>query len=155
MGVARTGKAMALALGVAASVSGCGAMASMRGGGGTTVPLQTAESVPAATGSVKIRPERDGNQVVQMRVEHLAPAQKAEQGASAYVVWVEPRDPAGPPQNMGVLQPNEKLEGRFETKVPYKNFEVFVTPEERPGARAPSRPPVMRAMVRPVQRTIR
>jgi hypothetical protein len=44
---------------------------------------------------------------------------------------------------------NSKVEGTFETTTPYKGFDVIITAEDEPTVKAPSRPEVLRASVRP------
>ena len=50
----------------------------MRGGSEQTWTMNTAESVPAATGKVKVAEEKDGNTKVKVEVEHLAAATDRE-----------------------------------------------------------------------------
>jgi hypothetical protein len=120
-------------------LGGCGTMGMM---GGETWTMNTAESVPAAQGKVKVANQKDGNTKVKVEVDHLAPpALASEQLASTYVVWI--KSPQGLPQNAGVLKVGSNRKGSLETKTPFKEFTVLVTLETSPAATIPTGPAVM------------
>jgi hypothetical protein len=101
--------------------------------------MDTAASVPAAKGDVKVANEKDGNTKVKVEVEHLAPpALVAPEAAptAAYVVWI--KAPGGLPQNVGVLDVGQNRKGKLETKTPFKEFTVSVTLERSPAVTLPS-----------------
>jgi hypothetical protein len=122
--------------------------------GPKTWPLAVSDRLPAAQGSVTVKPRPDGNSTVDVVVAHLAPPERAAPGASAYVVWLVPRDGAGP-QNMGVLTPDDKLNGEFHTTTPFRDFDVRVTAEPNARATSPTAHEVMHASVAMPQRAVR
>ena len=92
---------------------------------------------PGAQGSMNTKIDKNGNTNLEIRVKHLAAADMISPGANAYVVWVQPSGTAVA-QNIGTLKVNENLEGSHMTKVPYKNFRVFITPESNTMAQRPT-----------------
>lgn len=117
-------------------------------GGGQTSKLQTASGAPAAVGNVETSQGENGNTVVKVEVEHLAPPENVASGASVYVVWAKPRSDEGP-RNLGALKVSDDRKGKLETKTPLQQFELLVTPEASPLATKPTGEPVMRASVQP------
>lgn len=132
----------ALALAVAA---GCGT-AMLGGRGKLDYPMSGTSAVPAAQGRVTVRPESNGNQEVEVAVEHLASPARAFEGTSAYVVWLLPAN-GGSPQNMGVLSTGDDLKGRLKIQTPFKSFQILVSAEAAPNVSAPSDKRVLSATV--------
>ena len=66
-------------------------------------------------------------------------------GTKNYVVWLKPEN--GPPQNIGVLTPDKKLNAKLETKTSFTSFVVLVTAEANAQPVAPSDNEVMSANV--------
>ena len=102
--------------------------------------------VPAATGDVATKADDNGNTQMLIRVKHLAEPSKLMDGANNYVVWVQPQ---GSPnfQNVGTLKVDRDLEAEYRTSVPYKAFNLMITPEVSPGAQAPTGPAVLQKTV--------
>ena len=134
---------MAGALAASLGFGGCASMSSTPGRAPQTWTLVTSPAIPAAQGHLKVAAEKNGNTKLRVEVEHLAPPAAINQEASAYVVWLRPA--AGFPQNIGVLNLNDKREGKLVTQTPFKSFEVTVTAEMSPYATAPSSDRVMTA----------
>ena len=111
---------------------GCGSMNMMKG---ETWTMNSAESVPAAIGKVKVANEKDGNTDVKVMVEHLALADNLKD-QSTYVVWIKPDN--GAPQNVGILQVGKDRKGSLETKTPFKEFTIMVTAETSAAATIPT-----------------
>lgn len=132
-----------------AALPACSTTRSMMGGGGQsqTWSLTGNEKVPAAQGSVGVRPGGDGNQTVEVRVKHLAPPSRVYDGTQHYVVWLLPEQGGGAPQNLGILGLNDKLEGDLTSQTPYRNFQVLITAEAQPNVTEPSGNRVMAGMV--------
>lgn len=126
--------------------AGC-SMLGMGKGGPERVALEVTPSQPAAQGTVNIGAEKDGNRIVEVRVQHLSPPERATPGARTYVVWLVPRS-GGAPQNMGVLNLGDDLGGSLTTTTSYRDFDILVTAEENPGATTPSARNVMHASVK-------
>jgi len=116
----------------ALAFGGCGTM----NRGEQTWTMATAEKVPAATGKVKVKNEKDGNTRVKVEVAHLAQPAEAFDQASTYVVWLKPQ--TGDAQNVGVLKLDKNLKGELETRTAFKTFEVMVTAEQDANATSPS-----------------
>jgi hypothetical protein len=101
--------------------------------------------VPGAAGVVNTDTDRNGNTKIHVDVRHLAKPHALSPPHDSYVVWVQP--PGMPPQNVGELKVNDDLSGSFRTAVPYKTFDVFITPEDSPRVTAPTGPELLRATV--------
>ena len=114
----------------ALALGGCGHMGR---GSEQTWTMNTAESVPAAVGQVKVE------------VEHLAPPADLKGEHSAYVVWLKPD--SGTAQNVGALQIDKDRKGKLETKTAFKDFQVFVTAEADANVTHPSQTTVMATKV--------
>jgi hypothetical protein len=107
--------------------------------------MNTAASVPAAEGQVKVANLKDGNTRVKVEVEHLAPPEAVADTGGSYVVWIAPEK--GEPQNVGVLDVGSNRKGKLETKTAFKEFTVKVTLEKSPAATAPRGATVMRTHI--------
>jgi hypothetical protein len=94
-------------------------------------------TVPAAHGKVDTDVDKNGNTNLRIAVEHLAEPDMIAQGANGYVVWVQPQG-TNTYQNIGTLKVNENLEGTYNTSVPYKKFNILITPEANTQAQSPS-----------------
>lgn len=101
---------------------------------GSGTPKQTMTTSPENTsgqGTVEASLGDNGNTNVDVRVKHLSPAIKVEADASVYVVWIQARNAAI--QNVGALQVDDDLIGKFKTTTPHRAFTLSITPE--PSAR--------------------
>ena len=108
-------------------------------------PLIAASIVPAATGSVDLGKDRNGNTELKLNVDHLAKPASLTPPQNNYVVWVQEKDAAA--ENVGELKVNGKLKGAFQTVTPRRKFDVFVTAESDVTIKAPSGPEVLRGTV--------
>lgn len=97
---------------------------------------------PAAQGNLNTSTDKNGNTELDLKVKHLAQPSQLSPGAKAYVVWVQPEG-QNTYQNIGALTVNDNLEGTYQTKVPYKNFTLLITPESSMKAQSPSGTTVM------------
>ena len=96
--------------------------------GTTKLAMDRSDNVPAAQGQVKVK-EKDGNRMVELKVDHLAPANRIDQNAQQYVVWVKPLEREGAAMNVGALALDDDLKGSLNTVTPFEKFEIFVTAE--------------------------
>jgi hypothetical protein len=130
----------------ALAIGGCGSMDMAAGRDTQTWTMTTSDSVQAAQGKVKVHREKDGNTLVKVEVERLAPPSVVQEDSVAYVVWLQPS--GGQPQNVGTLKVDgKKLKGDLETKTPFKNFQVSVTAERAGNVTQPTGPEVMDAQI--------
>ena len=127
-----------VAMGMLVGLLGVGACTTMRsaaGGGVQTWTLNTDPTVPGAKGHVVATP-KGANTELEVKVERLPPAEKSF-GKQVYVVFLVPRDGAGP-QNMGVLTPDKDLKAKVKFNTAFKSFDIVVSAEEEPYASMPS-----------------
>lgn len=116
---------------------GCATSRGLLGGGSQqTWTLNMSPRVPAATGQVSVKPDKDGNQTLKVDVERLAAPTRVFDGANAYVVWLIA--PGSAPQNLGVLPLDNDLNGHLQTKTPFRTFDLVVTAEPSPTATRPN-----------------
>lgn len=116
------------------------------GSTGQTWTMSATPKVPGAEGKVRAAAGSDGNQTVDVAVEHLAPAKTIFEGMSHYVVWLQPHG-GGPAQNLGVLNVGEDQSAHLTTKTPYKDFDIIVTAEQEAYATQPSGRGVLHATI--------
>jgi hypothetical protein len=88
--------------------------------------------VPAATGSVKVKEDRNNNYNIQLNVTNLAAPGRLSPAKDSYVVWVETEENRA--QNMGRLRSKKGLfskawKGELETISTAKPVRVFITAE--------------------------
>lgn len=111
-----------------------------------TLPLIAVSGVPAAQGDVKVTRGK-GNNMVELKVSHLAAPDRVTPGATAYVVWLQPRQAGASIQNLGVLKLDEDLKGELKALTPFQEFDVFVTAEPSPQVTSPTKQRVLSASV--------
>lgn len=111
------------------------------------VSLQPTPLVPAASGSLDVGKDDNGNTTVELKVKHLARPAQLTPPRNAYVVWTQ--RPGAPARNEGQLTVGDDLDGEFRTVTALRNFDVFITAENSPTAQQPSGPVVFRSTVRP------
>jgi hypothetical protein len=110
-------------------------------------PLTADSSIPAARGQVDVGRDKNGNTKVELEVEHMAQPENLTPPRTAYVVWFQER--GSEPLNQGLLKPGKNLKAKFKTVTPMKSFDVIVTAESDPNAKAVTGLEVMRASVQP------
>ncbi|HVZ89147.1 MAG TPA: hypothetical protein VHG72_19420 [Polyangia bacterium] len=132
-----------LGLAGALAFSGCSSMGF--GAHETSWTMNSSKDVQAATGTVKVANQKDGNTSLKVEVEHLAPPTTVFQDTSTYVVWVKPEN--GKAMNVGVLKISGDLKGELQTSTAFKDFTVLVTAEHSPSVLTPSQNTVMNTTV--------
>lgn len=103
-----------------------------------TQAMNVSRTNPAAYGEVEAKEEANGNTRIKINVEHLARPEAVTPTASTYVVWAQDLSGSGEAQNLGALQVDDKLKGKFETITPLKKFDIFITPEPMTTAQYPT-----------------
>ncbi len=110
-------------------------------------PLNASVANTSGEGTVETHVGKNGNTDIDVQVKYLSPPSKVAADASVYVVWVEPHNAAI--QNLGALQIDDDLVGRFKASTPYKSFTLSITPEPSARMSAPTHPAVFTAQVAP------
>ncbi len=106
-------------------------------GGSDKTKLAVSPKDPSAEGIVTTSAARNGNVSVDVTAKHLANPERLDPPASTYVVWIKPQGSQGRAQNMGALKVDRNLRGTLDTVVPWKSFELFITPERQSDAQQP------------------
>jgi hypothetical protein len=141
MMIKRLGMAGALA-GTLALGGGC---SHFRGDNSQTWTMKAVDKAPAATGKVEVATAKDGNHDVKVEVKHMAPPDRIFEGSTTYIVWLKAEN--GTFQNVGTLNVDKDLNGKLETRTPFKTFDVLVTAEKTVDVMTPSEHHVMNAKV--------
>ncbi len=102
------------------------------------VAFQASPLQPAADAMVKVRIDQNQNTLVQLELEHVAPAEKLWPPKSVYVVWAE--DTKGEIFQLGQLRVNEKREASFNGTTALERFRLVITAEDGPRPEEPSQP---------------
>jgi hypothetical protein len=100
---------------------------------------------PAAAAELKDEKDDNGNIKLNIHIHHLAKPDSLTPPRDAYVVWIE--SSGQPPQNMGEIKVNDKLESEFSTRTPFKKFRVYITAEDGPKMTTPSGDRILQAIV--------
>ena len=103
--------------------------------------------VPAATGSVKVKKDRNNNYSVEVNTIHLAEPQKLQPPQNTYIVWME-SDQNGM-TNLGQLKSesgilSKTLKGNLKTVTSFKPRSFLITAEDSPNSQYPSNQVVLR-----------
>lgn len=109
---------------------------SLFGSGNAKQPMTASVENTSGQGTVEAKVGNNGNTDVEVRVKHLSAPSKVAADASVYVVWLKPRNEAI--QNLGALQLDDDLVGKFNTTTPHRSFTLSVTPEPSARMAAPS-----------------
>jgi hypothetical protein len=113
--------------------------------GAKTFPLTSSQAVPAAAGKIEVKKDKNGNNEVTIKTEHLAQPGMLTPPASTYVIWFQEQN--GEPMNQGNLKVGKSLKSEFKATTHFANFDVSVTAEGDPMTKSPSGQVVLRAKV--------
>lgn len=92
--------------------------------------------VPAATGKVQVKRDKNQNYVVRVNVQNLAPADRLNPPARTYVVWSE--SDRNTIKKLGLLEPRSKnLTASLTTTSVADPNRIFVTAENSPEIQYP------------------
>jgi hypothetical protein len=119
------------------TVSGCGAMNKIRGGGKQTYALMPADRTPAATGVVKVSSSDDENKKLDISVQHLPRPAELDPSLTTYVVWIDPGQ-GHDPIPVGQLQIDKDREAKEAFTTPFSQFDLMVTAERNATPAKPS-----------------
>jgi len=106
----------------------------------TTIPFLTSSVVPAATGTVKVKKDKNQNYAIKVQVENLAEVERLQSSKQMYIVWMETE--RGNAENLGQLNSSgsfmsKKLSASLETVSSFKPVRIFVTTEFTQDVRYP------------------
>jgi len=110
-----------------------------------TYPLTSSQAVPAASGKVEVKKDKNGNNEVTINTEHLAQPGMLTPPASTYVIWFQEQN--GEPMNQGNLKVEKSLRSEFKATTHLANFDILVTAEGDPMTKIPSGQVVLKAKV--------
>lgn len=104
------------------------------------VAMTNTTLVPGAEGTVKIKNDRNGNYLVEVKVEKLAESTALSPPRTTYVVWLET---SGGVRNIGRIVSNN-MRGTLLTTTPHQPTRIFITAEDHGEARTPGQTVVLR-----------
>ena len=110
-----------------------------------TIRFDQSTVVPAATGKIKVKSERNGNYVMNIKLFNLAPANRLQPPKATYVVWMESQDGL---KNIGQVASKSTLftralQASLKAVSPSKPYRVFLTAEDNGTAAYPSSQPIL------------
>lgn len=92
--------------------------------------------VPAATGKVQVKRDKNQNYVVRVNVRNLAPADRLTPPGRTYIVWME--SDRNTIKKLGLLEPRSKaLNASLTTTAVTNPNRIFVTAENSPEIQQP------------------
>lgn len=96
----------------------------------------TSSVVPAATGKVHVKRDKNANYQIKVDVENLAPADRLTPPQRNYVVWME--SDRNTIKKLGLIEPSSKnLKASLNATVVADPNRVFITAENSPEAQYP------------------
>jgi hypothetical protein len=101
----------------------------------TKAVFLTSSVVPAATGQVKVKHDKNNNYNIQIRISNLAGVERLQPPKKTYVVWMVTDQEVT--KNIGRVATTNKLKVSFETVSSFKPVKIFLTAEENESAQYP------------------
>ena len=102
--------------------------------------------VPGAVGTVKVQKAKDnGNNKLEIKVEHLARPSSLTPSATNYLVWIRPNGEDALKQ--GGIGVGKNLSGELTVETVAKDFDLFITAEQSSNVTFPSSIEVLRTHV--------
>ena len=93
--------------------------------------------VPAATGTIDIKKDKNSNYLLNVNVSNLAPSKNLSPSKKVYLVWMDADDKSV--KKLGQLNPSGKaLKGSMRATAVNKPDDVFITAEDDPEISYPS-----------------
>ena len=102
--------------------------------------FSTSTVVPAATGNVKIKKDKNDNYSINVSLRNLAPSNKLTPPRETYIVWVETE--SNGVKNIGQINTSsglfsKKLKASLSANLPFKPNEIFITAEDNQNVQYP------------------
>ena len=92
--------------------------------------------VPAATGKVQIKRDKNENYLIKLNVRNLAPADRLSPPARTYIAWME--SGSNSIRKLGLLEPKSRnLEAALTATAVANPERIFVTAENGPDVQNP------------------
>ena len=98
--------------------------------------FQPSQVVPAAKGYVKMKTDKNNNNVIQIEITNLAGVERLQPEKESYVVWMLTDQDIT--KNIGKLNSSRKLNASFETVTSFKPRKIFITAENDENSQYPS-----------------
>ncbi len=95
--------------------------------GTSKMVFENSSVVPAATGDVKVKKDKNENYTVNLSVKNLAPAQKLTPSKELYLVWME--DGKSPVRKLGRMDPSSSLKASLTALSTTQPGKIFITAE--------------------------
>jgi hypothetical protein len=124
-----------------------GALAMSCASGSRNLVLTGSPDVPGAKGTAKVSSTDDGNTKIDLAVQHLAPPEDINSGATVYVVWVQGGDVGAEPHNLGALKVDSDLNGSMTAVTNLRSFDLYVTAEPSQATTTPTGKTLLRTNV--------
>ncbi len=100
------------------------------------IPFLQSSRAPAAEGYVKIKQDRNKNNVIKIRIKNLAEIEDLIPAKQTYVVWMDIDGDIT--KNIGRINATNQLKVSFKTVSSYQPHKIFITTEEDEHAQEPS-----------------
>ena len=97
------------------------------------ISFEDSSVVPGASGTVKVKKDKNNNYDIQISLSNLAKPDKLQPSKHSYVVWMETADNVT--KNIGLINTSSgflggKLKSSFETVSPSKPTKIYLTAED-------------------------
>jgi hypothetical protein len=102
-----------------------------------TLPFLASSTVPAASGHVQVKRDKNENFLIKVNVRNLAPANRLTPPQRNYIAWME--SDRTTIKKLGLLEPRSKaLEASLTTTAVANPDRIFITAESSPETQYPS-----------------
>lgn len=103
----------------------------------SSMNFQTSSVVPAASGKVKVKRDKNRNYTVDVDVQNLAPADRLTPPQRHYIVWME--SDQNTIRKLGLLEPSSnRLNASLTASAVAEPTRVFITAEGTPDIQYPA-----------------
>jgi hypothetical protein len=100
------------------------------------IPFLQSSRAPAAEGYVKIKSDRNNNNVIKISIKNMAEIERLNPAMQTYVVWMVTDSETT--QNIGRINSSNRLNVSFKAVSSFQPIKIFITTEEDKNAQEPS-----------------
>jgi hypothetical protein len=105
------------------------------------IPFLNSSVVPAAEGTVIVKPDKNNNYKIKLHIVGLAEPKRLDPPREYYVVWIQTENDGK--KNVGQLKSSSGMLSKtrrssLETTSPFKPNTVMITAEDDPGIQSPN-----------------